>query len=152
MERPNTVAGLVSKRSELLKLRKSLELELRAVTSDVDHIDAAIRLFDPANTPAARKRYGAKHRAKKGHLKRFVLDQLKAATGPITSRDITGAWIAARGLRTDDATFVLLRKRVGACLTSLKASSAITGAPTSGEYKGWELAARRDDTLYFDRR
>ena len=140
MERPNTVAGLVAKRAELLKLRKSLELELRAVTSDVDHIDAAIRLFDPANTPAARKRYGAKHRAKKGHLKRFVLDRLKEAEGPITSPDITEAWVAARGLRTDDATFVLLRKRVGACLTTLQASGVTVGAKSQGDYKGWCLA------------
>ncbi len=143
MERPNTVAGLVAKRAELLKLRKSLELELRQITSDVDHIDAAIRCFDPANTPAARKRYGAQHRAKKGHLKRFVLDQLKAAAGPITSRDITEAWIAARGLRTDDATLVLLRKRVGACLTTLKAAGVVCGVSTASDYKGWNLALSR---------
>ena len=128
MERPNTVAGLTAKRAELLKLRKSLELELRAVTSDLDHLDAAIRLFDPANTPAARKRYGTKHRAKKGHLKRFVLERLREAPGPLTSRDITEAWIAARGLRTDDATFVLLRKRVGACLTAARASGIVKDA------------------------
>ena len=56
LECPNTVAGLVAKRAELLKLRTGLELELRAVTSDMDHIDATIRLSDPVNTPAARKR------------------------------------------------------------------------------------------------
>ncbi len=140
MERPNTVAGLVAKRAELVKFRKGLESDLRAVTSDLDHIDAAIRLFDPLTTPEARKRYATKHRAKKGHLKRFVLDQLRAATGPITSRDITEAWIAARGLRTDDATFVLLRKRVGACLTTLKADCVVVGQALSGDYKGWVLA------------
>ena len=137
MERPNTVAGLVAKRTELLKLRKSLELELRQIVSDVDHLDAAIRCFDPANTPAARKRYGAKHRAKKGHLKRFVLDRLKEAEGPITSRDITEAWIAARGLRTDDATFVLLRKWVGACLTAAKAAGLVNCSVPVGGYNGW---------------
>ena len=141
MERPNTVAGLTAKRAELIKLRKSLELELRQLTSDIDHLEAAIRLFDPANTPAARKRYGAQHRAKKGHLKRFVLDRLKEAPEPITSRDITEAWIAARGLRTDDATFVLLRKRVGACLTALRVGGLATGTELVGEYKGWILAA-----------
>jgi len=63
-ERPNTVSGLVAKRAELVKLRADLERELRGVTSDLDHIDGAIRLFDPAQTPAARKRYATKHRAR----------------------------------------------------------------------------------------
>lgn len=52
MERPNTVSGLVAKRAELVAYRTSLEAELRKVTSDIDHLDAAIRIFDPATTPA----------------------------------------------------------------------------------------------------
>ncbi len=139
MERPNTIAGLVAKRAELVNVRKGLESDLRAVTSDMDHLDAAIRLFDPLSTPEARKRYATKHRAKRGHLKRFVLGQLKAAAGPITSRDITEAWIAARGLRTDDATFVLLRKRVGACLTTLRSIDLAVAVPLAGDYKGWAM-------------
>jgi len=66
------------------------------------------------------KRYATKHRAKKGQMRRFVLDQLKEATGPITSLDIATAWIAERGLNADDATRVIIRKRVGACLISLR--------------------------------
>lgn len=144
MERPNTIAGLVAKRAELVKLRKSLEGELRTITCDLDHLDAAIRLFDPANTPAARKRYAVKHRAKKGTLKRFVLERLREAEGPITSKQITDAWIAARGLRADEATFVLLRKRVGACLTALKANGAASTTPINSEYKGWMLGLQND--------
>ena len=46
-ERPNTVSGLVAKRKQLTKLLKDLRAEQRKVISDLDHIDAAIRLFDP---------------------------------------------------------------------------------------------------------
>lgn len=111
------------------------------MTCDIDHLDAAIRLFDPNADIRAVKRYAAKHRAKKGHVKRFVLDRLREANAPITSKDITEAWIKDRGLRADEATFVILRKRIGAALTKLRAEGVAEGMPTVGEYKGWALRA-----------
>lgn len=140
VERPNTVAGLNAKRKELVKLRAELEREVRKITCDLDHLDAAIALFDPANTPAAVKRYAVKHRAKKGQLKRFVLEFLRAAEGPVTSRDITEAWIADRGLRADEATFVILRKRVGACLIALRAAGGIVSLTTDSGGRAWGLS------------
>lgn len=86
-EAPNTVAGLVRKRDELAAFRKGLEAEIHKVTCDIDHLDAAIALFDPEATPRAVKRYAVKHRAKKGTVRRFVLTALREATGPITSAD-----------------------------------------------------------------
>ena len=140
-ERPNTIAGLEAKRKQLVKLRKDLERDVRKVTCDLDHLDACIRLFDPAaDTATAIKRYATKHSAKKGQMKRFVLDRLKEATGPITSLDIAEAWIADRGLRTDHGTTVMIRKRVGACLTALKPTGLAQANPLPGVHKGWLLA------------
>ncbi|WP_339830865.1 hypothetical protein [uncultured Parvibaculum sp.] len=139
-ERPNTVAGLMAKRDELLKLRKHLDAENRKVTCDIDHLDACIALFDPANTPEAIQRYATKHRARHGHVRRFVLTFLRDAKGPVTSRDITEAWVKDRGLRADDATFVLIRKRIGACLNGLKLDGKVIGTVTGGDYKAWTLA------------
>lgn len=136
-ERPNTVAGLLAKRAELVKLRKELERDLRGVTVDIDHVEAAIRLFDPSQTPAARKRYAVQHRAKKGTVRRFVLASLRDATAPITSRQITEVWLTERKLSTDDATFVLIRKRIGACLTALKEDGLAEGVGLIGDYKAW---------------
>lgn len=141
-ERPNTIAGLQAKRKQLVKLRADLEADVRKVTCDIDHIDACIRLFDPtADTAAAIKRYATKHRAKKGQMRRFVLDRLKEASGPITSLDIAEAWVADRGLRTDHGTMVMIRKRVGACLISLRGASLIRQSSSVSEYKAWELNA-----------
>ena len=47
---------------------------------------------------------------------RFVLTHLREADGPLTSRQITEAWCAGRGLEADDATYAALRKRIGACI------------------------------------
>ncbi|MGQ3039383.1 MAG: hypothetical protein ACT6TH_08550 [Brevundimonas sp.] len=132
-ERPNTIAGLQEKRKQLVKLRKDLEADVRKVTCDIDHIDACIRLFDPeADTPLGRARYATKHRAKKGQMRRFVLDCLKEADGPITSLDVATAWIKERGLRTDHGTAVMIRKRVGACLTTLQAQGIVQGRDADG--------------------
>jgi hypothetical protein len=136
-DRPNTVSGLVSKRSELIKLRDHLEAEARKVTCDIDHLDAVIALFDPANTPEAVQRYTTKHRAQKGHLKRFVLGYLRDHDGFHTSRTLTEAWIADRGLRADEATYVVLRKRMGACLASQVADGLAVHGPMAGEFKTW---------------
>jgi hypothetical protein len=140
LERPNTIAGLQAKRKQLVKLRAELEAGVRKVTCDLDHIDACIRLFDPsADTPAARARYATKHRAKKGQMKRFVLDRLKEAEGPITSLDIAEAWIADRGLRTDHGTAVMIRKRVGACLISLRTACVVANVPDKDGDRLWAL-------------
>ena len=91
MDRPNTVAGLLAKRQQLQAVRLQMEAELRKVVCDLDHLDAAIELFDPKATPAAIGRYITKHRARRGEMQRFVLERLREAGGPLTSRDLTEA-------------------------------------------------------------
>ena len=136
-ERPNTVSGLVAKRAELVKLRDQLEADARKVTCDIDHLEAVIALFDPENTPEAVKRYTVKHRAQKGTVKRFALAYLRDHDGAHTSRTITEAWIADRGLRADDATYTILRKRLGACLNALVVDGLAVHGPMAGEFKTW---------------
>lgn len=140
LDRPNTVAGLVEKRAELAARVKFTQAELHKLVCDLDHVDATIRLFDPDADISRVKRYPTKHRAFKGEMTRFVLASLRQATAPVTSLEITQAMIAARGLQADDGTVVLMRKRVGACLTALKAKGMVQEVPQAGEYKGWQLA------------
>lgn len=140
MERPNTIAGLQAKRKQLVKLRKDLERDVRKVTCDLDHIDACIRLFDPAaDTAAAIQRYATKHRARKGQMRRFVLDRLKEAAAPITSLDIAEAWISERRLRADHSTTLMIRKRVGASLNTLKHAGFADPVGTRNEHHLWTL-------------
>ncbi|MGZ8406690.1 MAG: hypothetical protein ACXWVJ_01540 [Caulobacteraceae bacterium] len=139
IERPNTVAGLLDKRATLAALLKFHQAEVRKIICDLDHLDAAIRLFDPHADTSRVKRYPTKHRAQKGEMARFVLLALKHAAVPLTSLDIVKAQIKARGLKADDQTVVLMRKRVGACLTAQKNRGVVRPIPTEGPYKGWEL-------------
>lgn len=87
MDRPNTVAGLLEKRAELAGKIKFHRKELQKLICDLDHVDAAIRLFDPdADLKVTGKRYPTKHRAHKGEMVRHVLSYLRKAAGPVTSR------------------------------------------------------------------
>ena len=45
MERPNTVAGLIEKRRELVARRKLAEADIKAFTSGIDAIDIVLKLF-----------------------------------------------------------------------------------------------------------
>lgn len=139
-ERPNTVSGLNAKRDELMLYRKALHAEVRKATCDIDHLEACIRLFDPDTAPAAFKRYIVQHRAEKGSVRRFILRMLRDAQGPLTSRQIAEAWVADRGLRCDDQTTVVIRKRVGAALIALRAQGVARNEGLIEGLKGWVRA------------
>lgn len=140
MERPNTVAGLVEKRAELIKLRSQLEADIKALTVDIDHLEAAIRIFDPEDTPEARRRYAALHRAPKGQSMRFVLSKLRGATEPLTSRALADVWCEDRGLIAKDSTVSLLRKRIGATLKALHNKGLVQQTGYIGAHIGWRIA------------
>jgi hypothetical protein len=143
--RPNTVAGLVAKHAELNALRDRYKAEIKKLTVDIDHLDAAIRLFDPNADTYAIKEYVTKHRAEKGSVKRFVLNTLREASEPMTSRQITELWAADRGLAADEATLNTLRKRIGACIKTCKEQGLIeacgqtTDHGANGPYKLWRI-------------
>ena len=144
-ERPNTVAGLIAKHQELRKLRDQYKTEIKKLTIDIDHLDAAMRLFDPNAETAPIKAYVTKHRAEKGSVKRFVLGSLRGSNRPLTSRDITKMWIENRGLEADEATLVTLRKRIGACIKTCVNQGLVTNVGQTqdhdayGPYKLWAL-------------
>lgn len=149
-DRPNTVAGLVAKHAELTALREKYKAEIKKLTVDIDHLDAAIRLFDPNADTSPIKEYVTKHRAQKGSVKRFVLNMFREATEPLTSRQITEAWVADRGLVADEATYTAIRKRIGACIKTCVNQSLIEECGWTedhdefGPYKLWKL--KRGDT------
>ena len=95
-------------------------------------------LFDPEADGVRLTRYPTKHRAKKGEVVRLAVRMLKDANRPLTALDIVHQQIRERRLKADDSTVVLLRKRVGACLTKLKNDGYVRGVEVPGLYKGWE--------------
>jgi len=139
VERPNTLSGLEAKRAELLRYRDDLEAEHRRVTIDIDHLEAAIKMFSIDTTPGAIRRYVVRHRARKGTVKRFVLAMLRDASAPLSTSVITDAWCEDRGLRTDTDTLIIIKKRIGACLVALRNHGLAENISTRGKDGVWRL-------------
>lgn len=107
-------------------MHRQFEDEARQLLKDIEHVDACIRLFDPEiqlkRVSFARK---AKPPAPKGQLRRFILDQLRAADGPITSRQIIDAWSKAHGTPAGTVNHRYLEKRTSATVQGIKCSGVL---------------------------
>jgi hypothetical protein len=56
----------------------------------------------------------------------------------LTTRRLTDGWCAECGVKADDATWAILRNRIGACLTALQHKGLAAGVGTMVDgYKGW---------------
>ena len=62
------------------------------------------------------------------------------APRPLTSMQITDAYHEARGLRADDDTRVVIRKRIGASLISLRVAGTLRNEGVFDGHKGWVVA------------
>jgi len=136
---------LIAKHKDLLDLRERYQAEIKKLTVDIDHLDACIRLFDPNADTSEIKQYVTRHRAQKGTVKRFVLNTLREATSPMTSRQLTELWAQDRGLAADEVTLSIIRKRIGACIKGcvnqdlIECVGQTTDHGPNGPYKLWRL-------------
>lgn len=138
MERPNTVAGLEAKRTELRNELKAAKNAVKAVKVGIQHVEAAMRLFT-SDAPRAIPRRDAKFRAERGQMRRFCMNQLKNVTKPLTSQIIADEYLKDRNMQADHDTYVIMRKRVGICLNTLKNNGIIEAIPMEGLHKGWRV-------------
>jgi hypothetical protein len=122
MERPNTVAGLINKRRELVAKLKLAEADAKALTVGIDALDVVLKLFAPDVDGAAAKpmRLPTYHAASKGEMQRAALDLLRQTGAPITSRMVAQRFCQARGLTPDDATFTNIRNRASNALCHMR--------------------------------
>ncbi len=145
VERPNTLAGLVAKRTEIAGQISDVRETLRKLIVNLDHIDAAIRLFDPDYDVASirDKPVRPAQIARRGDSIRLILDLLREAVEPLTTKQIALQVMAHRGLNAMDAALVLtVTRRVGASLRSYRDNGAIRSIKDGryGKYDLWEIA------------
>ena len=139
LERPNTIAGLIDKRRDILRLVAEAQDVLQVHLASLDHLTAAILLFDPDVDLSGQqpKRPPSPHRAFKGEMRRHVIQSLRTATTHLTALEIARTFIEGRGLDHDGV--ITVRKRVSACLWKLKQQGYAVEVPLEGEYKGWRV-------------
>ncbi len=141
-DQPNVLHALTRKRAEIAGQIEHNQLSLRHLIAELDHIDATIRIFNPAiDIEAIRsKPVPPRHAAFKGEVTRVVFNALREAKTPLTSRDIALRLMSERGLNPDDRELsVIMVKRVCACMRVQKMKGLVQIAAMLGNLQGWEL-------------
>jgi hypothetical protein len=139
-DHPNAISAIRARKAELIRFRIQLEADLKAVTVDIDHLEAALRIFDPDDTPETRARYAALHRAARGQGRKFVLDRLREASGPLTIRDLADMWCEERGLSARPSTIAVMRRRMGSRLKKLHGEGLTQQVGLVDGLIGWRIA------------
>lgn len=145
VERPNTIAGLAAKRAEIAGQIAQTRATLRQLIIDLDHVDAAIRLFDPNyDVEGIRpKTYPAGHVTYRGELVRVILSLLREASGPLTTKEVALHIMVERGQNTaDDAMVKVMTRRAGALLRHYRERGSVRSIkdPKHGQFDLWEIA------------
>ena len=141
----HTLSGLVAKRAEIAGQINQIRASLRQLIIDLDHIDAAIRLFDPRyDVDQIRpKSYPAGHVTYRGELVKIVLDLLREAPGPLTTREVASHIMIERGQNTRDETVLkVMTRRAGALLRHYRDRGMVRSIkdPRRGQFDLWEVA------------
>lgn len=144
MAEPHVITALVRKRAELAGDIENGQAAVMRMIRELEGLDATIRLFDPDYRveeirPKAFR--PPEDWSKRGEMTRIILDILRQAAEPLTSRDIALQLIAERALDTSDEKLCrLMVKRVGVALRLQRDKGVVKSDQGTGLYMVWKLA------------
>lgn len=143
MENEHVLSGLISKRAELAGEIDHLTSVVQQKLIELDHLDAAIRIFKPDIDleTIKPKTVPPRHQALPGEMIRGVLTVLREAKEPISSMEITLRLMKKRAMNTADKGLVrTVSKRVVACVRHNRAKGLLRSTKTPGQQLLWEIA------------
>ena len=143
MPESHVVSGLVDKRSEIAGLIEHHRKELLHLVSVLGHLDATLRLFAPEID--LRTLRVKQHRARNilfqpGEMPRFILDTLRRAGTPLTSRTLAEQAIAAKGLASTPELLAGIQKSLLTGLQILANKGTLEQGPDEGPAHTWLIA------------
>jgi hypothetical protein len=121
------LAALKDRRATLAGEIADLKKRLQVATTQLDHIDACLTIFEYEGDPAAIPAHRPRRRVKlfrQGELGRLILDALRRAGKPLGTHAITTALLEAGG--HGEAARPSLAPRVRGNLAYLESRKAIT--------------------------
>jgi hypothetical protein len=138
------ISGLVRKRADLAGEIERTQTALQSMIRDLENLDATIRLFDADYQVEAIKPKAFRPPedwAHRGEMTRIILDTLRQAAEPLTSRDVAVALMQARALDATNVKFLrLMTKRVGVALRLQRDKGVAKSNQGPGQYLTWEIA------------
>jgi hypothetical protein len=141
-DQPQVLHALTRKRAEIAGRVEEAKHALDDLIGELDHVDATIRIFNPAiDIARIKSKRATRAVVLKGEITRPLLGILREAKAPLTPREITLHLLKARGLEPGDKELVtILIKRVRACLREQKLRGLVDCIPMTGAQQAWELA------------
>ena len=141
MEFQHTISGLLTKRSQVIQTLRDAEFALADAQADVAAIDRALKLvgFKDDPRPYMPKR---KNRRifKKGEMLRSAYDVLRAADGPLSSREICLKLLSDKGLEAlDKKTINQVTSRVYKALMIEQEAGRVVMVKVSGQSVTWRV-------------
>ena len=145
MEHEHVIHGLRRKRAEIAGRLEVAHAEISRLAVDLAAIDATIRMFAPHAEldEISPKRPQAPGAAMPGEISRIVMAAFRDASGALSTRDVTLAVMAARGMPITDARlFEAMQKRVLACLRNLRIRGVVEKRKEQGRLMEWGLLSK----------
>lgn len=142
--------GLVRKRAEFAGNLERQQAQVRDLQRAIAHVDAVLMLLNPdVRIERIRPKHTAPlHAAGYGEITSVVIDCLREADAPLSSRALAQSVIEARELEKDDpALEVLMAKRVRACLRVHRVAGRVRAITMIDAPQGWVLTGGRADQL-----
>jgi hypothetical protein len=139
----HVVSGLIEKRRELAGIIDKLQRQLDQYRADLTHIDGALRVLatdlDP-ETIRPKRVYRRSRYFARNELSRLCLSVLRTAPGePLSTDEITGRVIAAKGFDTGDAILrAAIREQLASVVKRLHREGTIENMGT-GRATRWKL-------------
>lgn len=139
----HTISGLLTKRSMLFNEAERIRDRLAEIRNDIQALDRVLgTLGYTGDLDAEMPRQKRMVVFGKGELTRAILDELREATTPMTSRQIAQAIVAVSGMDARDRRYVSdLTKRVGKALRQMPTPNALRKAANASGDIVW--SARR---------
>jgi len=140
---PHVVSALKEKRIQVASQIESLQAQLRQSVIDLDHVEAALKLFDPEvdlSALPARKIAPVSYDTK-GDTGRIILETLRTATKPLSTAQVCEAVMVARRLDTDNKALcrVMMRRTTANLKHWQKKRGLIRSMPGVGQQLLWEV-------------
>ena len=139
----NTISGLLRKRSELMGEAQRLREGLAHVGNDIEALDRTlISLGYDGDLKGVQPRGNRIVFFARDELRRFLLDELGKANGPVSSRDLAEKIITLEGKDSRDRRLRNdMVKRVGKSLKLLRSQRLTRSAQDTAGRFAWELAS-----------
>ncbi|MCR9266010.1 MAG: hypothetical protein NXI03_00400 [Alphaproteobacteria bacterium] len=144
-DNPNVLHALIRKRAEIAGKIEHNQQELRNLVSELDAVDATLRIFDPdidvCDIDA--KPVPPRHQAFRGEVTRIVHSVLRKADNYVTSTEIALVMMEKRNLPIEDRSLItLMTKRVSACLTKMRKNGQVEKKILETGRAGWKSVHR----------